>query len=210
MTEAFFFITDKIDVSFEETAAKGARIEATFAELETVSQQGTMYRFEDAELMRKTLEGQSVYYGTNIFGKHDRTKEPVGFVESVKIIGNKLKGIVKITAQHIIEDLKRGIQFLFSVGGQAERFEEIVKFGRCVRKYINAICTHLQIVDVGTKVGFPTAKMEKLIEIQETVLTCSCDENACSCPVWQRLLPEVYDKVTDWFVGKKRSEGLNI
>jgi 16S rRNA G527 N7-methylase RsmG len=43
-------------------------------------------------------------------------------------------------------------------------------------RMIGAKCNHLQMVDAGTKVGFPNAKVEELVEINETILLTGSDQ----------------------------------
>lgn len=176
MDNVFYFISKEI--TFEETEGKGARIEATVMELEKVSANGNVYKIEEGDKIAKSLVGKNVYYGTDAFGKHENPitkgekskKEPVGIVESVKVIGKKVKAVIRIINQGLIEALKQGVKYLFSVGGNA--------IGETIKKVKDKIihilhgtrCNHLQILDMGTPVGFPNAKMEKLIEINETVM----------------------------------------
>ena len=177
MDNIFYFISKEI--TFEETVEKGARIEAPVMELEKVSENGNVYQIEEGEKIAKSLIGKNVYYGTNVFGKHDNPikdeksqNEPVGIVESAKVIGKKIKATIRIINQGLIEALKQGVKYLFSVGGNA--ISETIKKvkGRIIHILHGARCNHLQILDMGTPVGFKNAKMEKLIEINETVMVC--------------------------------------
>lgn len=175
--ETTFFIISK-DVVFEETADKGARIQATVMELDKVSEgNNRVYQMDEGEEIAKSLKNKPVYHGVTAWHKHDNpiispesTKEPVGFVEKAWVIGNKIKAFIKITSQGLIETLKQGVKYLFSVGGVAIA-ETVKKIGdKIVHILHGAICNHLQILDMGVAVGFPNAKMEKLIEINETVM----------------------------------------
>lgn len=177
MDNIFYFISKEI--TFEETVEKGARIEATVMELEKVSENNNVYQIEEGEKIAKSLVGKNVYYGTNALGKHDNPikdkkskKEPIGIVESAKVTGKKIKAVIRIINQGLIEALKQGVKYLFSVGGNA--ISETIKRvkGRIIHILHGARCNHLQILDMGTPVGFPNAKMEKLIEINETVMIC--------------------------------------
>jgi hypothetical protein len=202
---SFFFVTK--EVTFEETKStdKYAIIEATVMELEKPSEGGgvkksRIYQFEEGEAIAKSLIGKPVYYGTNPFGLHDnplvtgKKVDPVGIVEFAEVVGKKIKAKIKIISASIIETLKQGTKYLFSVGGNAVK-ETIKKIGdKIIHVLSGARCNHLQIVDVGTPVGFPNAKMEKLIEIQETIMTCeggvcgSCSHPVCdgSCKLTQK------------------------
>jgi len=190
MTEeniSFFFITK--EVTFQETKStdKYAIIEATVMELDKISEgNNRVYQFEEGEEIAKSLIGKPVYYGTSFFGKHDnplvtgKNVDPVGIVEFAEVVGKKIKAIIKIVSTSLIETLKRGTKYLFSVGGNAIA-DTVRKIGEKVIHVLSgAICNHLQIVDIDTPVGFPDAKMEKLIEIQETVMVC--EGGVCHCP----------------------------
>jgi len=174
----FYFVSKEL--VFTETVEKGARIEATVMELEKISENGNVYQIEEGPAIAKSLVGKNVYYGTDVFGKHDNpiTKkkesknEPVGIVESAKVVGKKIKAIIRIVNQGMIQALRQGVKYLFSVGGNAIS-ETIKKIkDKLIHILHGAKCNHLQIVEMGTPVGFPSAKMEKLIEINETVMVC--------------------------------------
>lgn len=201
---SFFFVTK--EVTFEETKStdKYAIIEATVMELEKPSEgnefkPSRVYQFEEGEEIAKSLIGKPVFYGTNPIGKHDNPlvtgskKEPVGIVEFAEVVGKKIKAKIKIISQSIIETLKRGTKYLFSVGGNAVT-ETIKKIGEKVIHILSgAKCNHLQIVDIGTPVGFPDAKMEKLVEIQETVMICEGEICHCPEPKKEKGKPKISD-----------------
>ena len=173
--DSFLFISK--DVEFQETTPKGAILLVTALELNKVSQNNppSEYRIEEGEEIAASLIGNPLYYGTNVKGKHDKTRKSVGKVLEAWKKGNKIKAKILITAKNLIKKIKKGFKFLFSVGGMAKFAESIMKGGRRVRRMIGAVCNHLQIVDSGTKVGFPNAKVERLIEINETVLLVDYD-----------------------------------
>jgi len=190
----FYFISKEVE--FTETVEEGARIEATVMELEKVSQNGNVYQIEEGEAIARSLVGKNVYYGTDPFGKHDNPitkkkeskKEPVGIVESTKVIGKKIRAIIRIINQGMIEALRQGVKYLFSVGGNAIS-ETIKKLkGKLIHVLHGAKCNHLQIVEMGTPVGFPNAKMEKLIEINETVMVCEGGLCRCREPKKKRMV----------------------
>jgi len=176
-SETVFFIISK-DLIFEETSEKGARLEATVMELDKVSEgNNRVYQIDEGEAIAKSLKNKPVYHGITAWNKHDNpiaspesSKEPVGIVEKAWVIGRKIKAHIRIISQGLIESLKQGVKFLFSVGGVALA-ETIKKIGdKIIHVLHGARCNHLQILDLGTAVGFPDAKMEKLIEINETVM----------------------------------------
>jgi len=182
----FYFFTKEVE--FQESDIKGALVEATAMELNKVSGSGNVYQIDEGPEIAKSLIGKSVFYGTDwknqhenplIKGKEDSKAKPVGFVETAKVVGNKIKVKIRITAQSMIEALKQGVKYLFSVGGKAisETIKEIA--GKFVHILHGARCNHLQMLDLGTTVGFPNAKMEKLIEINETVMIC--EGGLCHC-----------------------------
>lgn len=173
--DSFLFVTG--DVVFQETTPKGAILEITALELNKESQQvvPTEYRIEEGEQIAASLVGNPIYYGTKASGKHLKGRPSVGEVLKAWKTGNKIKAKILITSKSLIKKLKKGIKFLFSVGGVAEFAEVIQRGKRIVKRMVNALCNHLQIVDVGTKVGFPNAKVERVIEINETVLFVEVD-----------------------------------
>lgn len=184
---SYFFITREI--TFQETndGEKGAFIEITATELNKASEgsQHNVYQIEEGEEIAKSLVGQPIYYGTDPLRRHDNpivsgsNKEPIGIVKSAKVVGNEIKAIIRIICSSIIETLKRGTKYLFSIGGIAIS-ETVKKIGdKLIHILHGARCNHLQMVDVGTPVGFPNAKMERLIEINETVMICQ--DGVCNC-----------------------------
>lgn len=173
----FYFVSPEVE--FEETV-KGAKLIATVMELEKISKNGRLYRIEEAESIAKSLIGKDVYYGVDTWGRHCNPllrkegscskAEPVGIVESAKVLGNKIKAVINIIDEGIIQALRGGVKYLFSVGGNAVS-ETIKKIGnKLIHVLKGAKCNHLQMLDSGTPIGFPNAKMEKLIEINETVM----------------------------------------
>jgi hypothetical protein len=181
-TQNFYFVSG--EVSFQESDIKGALIEATVLELEKASEgpAHNVYRLDEGPAIAETLVGLPVYYGVDVFRRHDNPlvtgtdKEPVGIVESARVVGNKIKAVVRITAQNLVEKLKKGAKYLFSVGGIAIS-ETTKKIGdKIVHVLLGAICNHLQIVDANIPVGFPNAKIERLIGINETVMICEGDQ----------------------------------
>lgn len=184
---SYFFITREI--TFQETneEEKGAFIEATVMELDKASEgpRHNIYKIEEGEEIAKSLIGQPIFYGVDALRRHDNEfvsgnmKDPVGIIKSAKVLGNKIKAIIRIVNSGLIETLKRGTKYLFSVGGIAIS-ETVKKIGdKIVHILHGARCNHLQIVDTTTPVGFPEAKMERLIEINETVMICQ--DGVCDC-----------------------------
>jgi len=189
MVNEFYFITN--EVAFEETS-NGAKILATVMELEKASSNGRWYLIEEATTIAKSLIGKFVFYGVDAFGRHCNpimrkdgicsTKKPVGIVEETYHIGNRIKALIRITNKSLIGKLKDGMKFLFSVGGNAIS-KTIKKIGDKVINILHgARCNHLQIVDADTPVGFPSAQMEKVIEINETIMVCE-GENCGKCAI---------------------------
>jgi len=117
-------------------------------------------------------------------GKHYMNVPQIGEVESAWKKGKKIKGIVLVWAKDIVDKLKKGVKFLFSVGGVAQ-FGETVKRGKeIVERLYNAVCTHLQMLpNISEGAGFPNAKMHKIIEINESVMFTDvvkvCEMGAC-------------------------------
>lgn len=153
-----------------------ARVHGVFAEIEKLSEQGTMYRFEDAKTLTETLIGSPVYYGVDLYNRHvKQQRNRIGFVESAKLVGKRIIGSIIIkpindVGRMVFSLLKSGGKFLFSIGGFAEKVQETFdNFGRKVKKYVKAFCNHLQLVDANVKVGFPTTRIES-VEFSETLL----------------------------------------
>lgn len=214
MSEGMFYFITK-EIIFEETVEKGAILEATVMELQKVSGNGNVYRIEEAKSIAKSLVGKDVYYGTDVFGKHDNPitkkkeskKTPVGIVQSAWVILNKIKAKIRIVNVGMIEALRSGVRYLFSVGGNAvsETLKKIK--GKMVHVLHGVKCNHLQILDKGTPIGFPNAKMEKLIEINETVMICEggvC--KVCNSPKKKRVVETVDVEETIELTGVKDFE----
>lgn len=204
---SFLFVTSEISfvpeefnifvshVTFEEGKGKGARILATFCELDKVSSNDRVYRFEEGEQMAKSLVGKAIRFGADWKGKHYKNVPKIGIVEKAWVAGKKIKGIVRIWAKDIVAKLKKGIKFLFSVGGVAQFGETVVKGGKVITKLYHAICTHLQLLSNNPKgAGFPSAKMHKIIEINESVMLTGtedikvCDAYGC------KILKDIKDE----------------
>lgn len=206
--DSFLFITK--DVEFEETDPEGkfARVKATFLELDkpsvgSKSKTPKIYRFVEGGTIAKSLVGKPIFYGTDWAGRHTQKQGAIGLVESAKKLGKKIKGIVKIFITDktlaLVEALKRGGKFLFSVGGIARFGETLIdKAGKIIQRLYNAVCTHLQMVPAGTKVGFPSAKLEEVIEIQETVMLCE-DGN---CPILRDLRDQYGDETVEAYADR--------
>lgn len=184
MTKSFFFVTNEVEFQ-ESTKKKGARILATFMELDTISQNKRVYRVEEGKSIARSLIGKAVRFGADWFGKHIKNVPNIGIVEKAFQEGKKIKGVIRVWDKDIVSQLKRGIKFLFSVGGVAD-FAEVVKKGKRVfTRLYNAVCTHLQMLPNDPKgAGFPTAKMHKIIEINESVIITDhnikvCDAYGC-------------------------------
>lgn len=176
--QSFFFITTEVE--FQEATKKGARILATFMELDTPSQNGRIYRFVEGKRIARSLVGKFIRFGANWIGKHLKKAPKIGIVEEAFQRGKKIKGIVRIWDKGIIKQLKRGIKFLFSVGGVAQ-FGEMIKKGKQIfTKLHNAVCTHLQLLpNDPSGAGFPTAKMHKILEINESFMMTKTSLRLC-------------------------------
>lgn len=175
----FFFITSEVE--FQESTKKGARILATFMELDKPSANNRIYRFVEGATIAKSLIGKPIRYGASIVtGKHYEEVPNIGEVETAYQKGKKIKGIVLIWAKDIIAKLKKGVKFLFSVGGVAQFGEAIKRGKKIVERLYNAVCTHLQLLpNIPEGAGFPSAKMHKVIEINESVMFTDYDRTIC-------------------------------
>lgn len=181
MFQSFLFVTSEIE--FQEASEKGAKVFGTFMELEKPSSNGRVYRFVEGARIAKSLIGRTVRYGADWLGMHILKNPVIGIVKNAWRDGNKIKGIVNFTDKDIITQLKNGVKFLFSVGGVAQ-FGETVRRG--VTRLYNAVCTHLQLLpDNPSGAGFPSAKIHKVIAINESVMISrnreECNGNCPTC-----------------------------
>lgn len=178
MRGSFFFVTSEVE--FQEADEKGARIFATFMELDTPSTNNRIYLLEEGKSIAESLIGKPIRYGANWLGKHLKEVPVIGIVEQAWQEAKKIKGIVRIWEKGVIDTLKSGAKYLFSVGGIAEFAEVIQKGKQLFQRLHNAICTHLQLLPNDPKAaGFPTAKMHEVIEINESVMISQCDGGVC-------------------------------
>lgn len=215
--ESFFFITTECE--FQEATKKGARVLATFMELDTPSQNGRIYRFVEGKEIAKSLIGRTIRYGADWLGKHLTNVPIIGKVETAFREGKKIKGVVHIWNKNIIEKLKAGVKFLFSVGGVAQ-FTKAVKKGKQIFTTLyNAVCTHLQLLPNNPKgAGFPTAKIHKILEINESYILTDdnlklCDMNG-KCRILNGIKVEfeealVYEEIIETEIAKDIAEEID-
>ena len=180
MIGSFIFVTSEVE--FQEATEKGARIFATFMELDTPSANNRIYRIEEAKSLADSLIGKPIRYGYDWLGKHLKQVPVIGIVEQAWQEAKKIKGIVRIWDKGIIDTLKAGAKYLFSVGGVAEFAEVVQKGKQLFQRLHNALCTHLQLLPNDPQgAGFPTAKMHEIIEINESVMKIQCDNGCGEC-----------------------------
>ena len=101
---AFLFVTTEVE--FQEATPKGARVTATFMELNKPSGNNRMYRIEEGEQLAKSLVGKVIRFGANMAGKHFNKVKKIGFVESARKVGDKIKGVILIFDKNYIEQIK--------------------------------------------------------------------------------------------------------
>jgi len=201
--KSFLFVTSEIismpveieAIYFEEGKKKGARIFATFCELDKPSANNRIYRFAEGKRMAKSLIGKFIRYGADWKGKHFKNVPKIGKVESAWVEGKKIKGIIRIWAKKFVAEIKKGKKFLFSVGGVAQFSETVKKGGKFITTLFNAICTHLQLLPNNPKgAGFPSAKMHKIIEINESVMLTQTEDikvcDAYGCKILKNIKDE--------------------
>lgn len=193
---SWFFITT--DVAFQESSKLGARILATFMELDTPSQNNRIYRFVEGKKIARSLIGKAIRYGADWIGKHLEDVPEIGVVEKCWQKGKKIKGIVLIWDKGIVSQIKAGIKFLFSVGGFA-KFGEVVRKGkRILTRLHNAVCTHLQLLPNNPKgAGFPTAKIHKILEINESFMMTETSLKVCGFDGKCRILEGIKGNFLD-------------
>ena len=180
MRGSFLFVSSEVE--FQEATEKGARVLGTFMELDTPSSNSRIYRVEEGAKIAKSLIGKLIRYGADWIGKHLKEVPTIGIVEQAWQEAKKIKGIVRIWDKGIINALKNGTKYLFSVGGIAE-FSEVVQKGKQLFQILhNAVCTHLQLLPNDPQgAGFPTAKMHEVIEINESVMKVQCESGCGEC-----------------------------
>jgi len=190
--DTFLFISLPKNFQIFEEGKKNpfARVEVMAVELDKISANGRVYAFQDAELMRASLVGKQILYGLTPEGKHRKAYQTIkiGFVESARIVGRKIMAVLKITDSGILETLKAGARnFLCSVGGVADMAKLVVEKAKRFIKMIRPRCTHIQFWQSSdsSEAGFPTAKMTKILEFQESafftedVTVQECDMFGC-------------------------------
>jgi len=169
----FLFVSKTIE--FNESTAL---VSAVFCELDKKSENGRVYRFSDANEIIESLIGSVVYFGVDIFGRHLKNKV-VGIVEEAVLVGKTIKGKIRIDSQSIIEKLKSGVKFLVSIGGTA-----YAKIRKGFMEMVNPIVNHIAIWESSQRniygekqsAGFSSAKIDKILEIEESVLFCGSKE----------------------------------
>lgn len=170
----FFFVSDSDRLDFIETEETHpfALVSGVVMVLGVPSTNGRVYRFSEAKELCRSLLLKDVYFGTDWKGAHDISQKPIGRVESASLRSdNKISAIIKVTSRKLINRLRMGERFLFSIMGDASKaIEKILNTGRKVRELINAKISSVQMLEYGTNVGFPDARMDEQISIQETVL----------------------------------------
>lgn len=201
--ESFLFVTSEIqtmavelgDIMFEEGKRKGARIFATFCELDKPSANDRVYRFVEGKQIAKSLIGKFIRYGADWRGKHLKDVPEIGKVENAWVKGKKIKGVIRIWAKKFVAAIKKGKKFLLSVGGVAQFSETVKKGGKFITKLYHAICTHLQLLPNNPeRAGFPSAKMHKIIEINESVMLTQT-EDVKVCDVYGcKILKDIKDE----------------
>ena len=180
MRGSFLFVSSEVE--FQEATEKGARVLATFMELDTPSSNNRIYRVEEGAKIAKSLIGKPIRYGANWIGKHLMQVPVIGIVEQAWQEAKKIKGIVRIWEKGIVDTLKNGAKYLFSVGGIADFAEVLQKGKQLFQRLHNAVCTHLQLLPNDPQgAGFPTAKMHEVIEINESVMKVQCESGCGEC-----------------------------
>jgi len=169
MTRESYLYVSKVS-DFEESTAL---CQVTFAELDKKSTNNRVYRFSDAQGIIQSLIGSVVKFGVDKMGKHIRFAPLVGIVESAFLEGKTIKGKIRIDSQDIINKLKKGIKFLVSIGGFGSAIVH-----KTFTEIVEPIIEHVQIWQasqtniLGEKqiAGFSKAKIEKVLEIEESCL----------------------------------------
>ena len=165
----FVFINDKMQTEFSESSPY-ATVSGTIMMLNEPSMSGNYYSISESENIMKSCSGIPIFEGVGKFGEHSYEKAPIGFLIGVKKMGHRIYGVARITNRALVQKLKAGLRYLFSVQGSALYQETIKIKNKIVRSLHDIRINSLQIVPFGTNVGFPSASLDRLISIQETVM----------------------------------------
>ena len=182
------FVSVPQTLQFSEATAEhtpSALIQITAMELDKESNNKRVYRFSEAESIRKSIEGSPIFYGLKVNRtqvssnlvkreqEHDFS-EKIGYVEKAWIVGKKIKAAIRVTAPKILGMIKRGIKdFLFSVGGDAKQARLVKQGAKKFMEMVGAVVTHISMwknKHEPTESGFESARVEKILEFQECVL----------------------------------------
>jgi len=185
MTESYLFVSNIPNgIEFHEaTESTGpfARIEVMAMELDKTSTNDREYLFEERESIRRSIVGRPIFYGLKVtripvqggvIRKQDHDfSEKIGFAEAARIVGNKIFATIKVTSPKVVNMLKHGFKdFLFSVGGVADRVDLVKKGVKKVMQMIGAKVTHISMWKNKHEVnesGFEDARMTKLLGFSE-------------------------------------------
>ena len=153
-------------IRFEESV-----VEALILELGKASRNGMIYTWDES--FAKSFVGKSVYYGLkcegNICGLHDTAKSAkVGTIESIRRVGNKVIARLNIFKESLLQEIKNGVKFYFSVSGKG--LGQTLKDG--TTKLIGGVLKSLQIFKENLA-GFRTTKV---LGFSESVLYIREDE----------------------------------
>lgn len=175
--KSFLFITKDVRTFME--SGKIAYVKCTALELDKPSINGKIYAFEEGDKIAESMVDKPIYFNIDWRGKHKLDEESIGKIILAKRIGKKIKAILGITDLKIIDKLRQGLKFLFSIGGHAKTSKYFKQGKRMVEKLFGTVIQHLQMIPDGknifgkSKVGFPSAKMEKILKIEESCLVVS-------------------------------------
>jgi hypothetical protein len=169
-------------------------VSCVFMELNKVSANGRLHKFSDPKQIIETLLGAVVNYGVDLFGEQEKGSEifMAGFVESARLVGEKVVGTIQVTSKKLLDKLNKGTNLFVSVSGQGS---SILKKG--FTEIRNPEVTHVQIWESTQKnplskpqAGFESAKNEKNSEIDESVLFTGSTTAATLTDPSRQNLPE--------------------
>ena len=166
-------------IIIEETTKDYTVIELTLMG-EGTSRHGIDYQLEetDFDLIAQTAKGKNIYYGTDIFGKHDAPplkaggqssgemysgRPPIGKIIKAWVdkTARKVKAIAHIFDKSIREQIRNG--WGISIRGITENLKPIIKGGRKILRAIKTRIHDIQLISPSTPRGMKVSKVDKVI-----------------------------------------------
>lgn len=185
-------ITGPFDVV--ETKEGKTFLTGTFLKLDSVTGNGRVYRFEEGKRIAGDIIGNPVYHGIDEVNKHLRGKlYEVGKVVKAWVVKAKkiIRGVIEVwntkTYPNITETVKKN--WGFSVGGQVDALQLIMKGGRLIMKCFGMAVNHLQLIKPNVERGQREARVEGKQQVEETIAFDPCPWGICPTkPVPEKII----------------------